>query len=342
MYSWFEALGLDLDERVRTANFLYEHEALGLLEEFRSRHRTNSVHRGEVLASTTSADFQVIIGYLDWWSGVQLSRRTGEMARHYHLKRDHFLKRMKALRPRGKGGQGRSLSPGLRSRFLEVIRPDSSENPFSHDVRERNYALLLLFFFTGIRRGEALKLRTSDLVLARNNYIQVVRRPDDPEDPRLIEPEVKTNGRLIPLEGFGTAISEDAGLPGVMWRFLKARSASPGAWQSPFLFLSRGGQPMALNSVNALFATLRRAIPEFRESRLTPHTLRHTYTECLMDFFDARGIGDEDAKRYLNYLNGWSKTSDTGNRYADRRIEAMAQSVCREMQKKFLSIVESE
>jgi len=84
--------------------------------------------------------------------------------------------------------------------LLTSLHPDSDNNPWpkSEIYRVRNFLVILLLFDLGIRRGELLGIKLSDIDF-RKNRVQIIHRPNDPDDPRLIEPLIKTNERSLPV-----------------------------------------------------------------------------------------------------------------------------------------------
>jgi integrase len=83
-------------------------------------------------------------------------------------------------------------------RLRAVVEPDHPENPFEPKVRFRNYLIIRLLLDLGIRRGELLGIRVEDCRLGSNGTVTVHRRPDDPDDPRKVQPSSKTEARLLP------------------------------------------------------------------------------------------------------------------------------------------------
>ncbi|WP_374762262.1 tyrosine-type recombinase/integrase [Massilia scottii] len=77
--------------------------------------------------------------------------------------------------------------------------PTSPDNPWHGNfARERNFLLIQWLEALGIRRGELLGIRISDIDF-RNNTVQILRRADDPSDPRRYQPNAKTLDRVLPL-----------------------------------------------------------------------------------------------------------------------------------------------
>jgi len=87
----------------------------------------------------------------------------------------------------------------LFEQLLAAVDPSHSANPWTRNrVRARNGLMLKLFYELGVRRGELLALCLEDFN-ARESRLSIVRRPDNPKDPRRRQPVVKTEERVLQL-----------------------------------------------------------------------------------------------------------------------------------------------
>ncbi|MBY3755530.1 tyrosine-type recombinase/integrase [Azospirillum formosense] len=242
----------------------------------------------------------------------------------------------------GKLAKKYGLPPELRARFLEIVHPDCSENPFDPAHRYRNYALLLMYYELGLRRAEALVLKTGDLRFSGNQpSLHVHRRADDPDDPRPDEPLVKTAGRLLPVgQNLRQAVET--------WliRHRADRTRYPGAKKTPYVFVAENGRPMALRTVNDLFIRIRDRFPEFPRN-LSPHMLRHDWNDRFSDLCDAERqaqttspVAPDDRLTHAkemalrNYLMGWKKHSERAATYTNRTTEVQAASLMLRLQER--------
>jgi integrase len=243
--------------------------------------------------------------------GVQAKLQSMEVAfRHLKLKTKVDKKKVEGL------------SRSSQNRLLEVCHPDYSENPWHKNVRTRNYLILLLFLSFGIRRGELLKLYVSDcLTQGTAPELRIQRRPDDFFDPRRIEPNVKTESRILPLNSMLAQLIDS-------YISIERRKVHR-ARKHPFLFISRKGDPIALQTINALLAQIGLKHPEFEG--LHPHILRHTANTRLREKARERGQAHSDFEKNLKYINGW-KTNNTGT-YTQLDIKNEALNLIREHQK---------
>lgn len=174
-------------------------------------------------------------------------------------------------------------------------------------VARRNWALVRLLVTTGLRQGEARQLKATDVDTAVNE-LRVERRHDDPEDPRVREPNAKTYDRIIP---FGNDMAED----------LEDYILGPGSDAaekrgSPFLFLSHDnrthGSPISERTVGRVVRALGKHLGI---ADLTPHHLRHGWIQNLADWAINAGLEAAEFERFANNLGGWSYLSKMAAEY---------------------------
>lgn len=92
----------------------------------------------------------------------------------------------------------RSLTDTQLQIVRTLIRPGAAENPFPERLQLRNWLMIELLLETGIRRGELLKLYTTDINQgSQHAYVTINDREHDPADPRAEEPALKTHGRTV-------------------------------------------------------------------------------------------------------------------------------------------------
>ncbi|WP_162003365.1 tyrosine-type recombinase/integrase [Microvirga tunisiensis] len=214
--------------------------------------------------------------------------------------------------------------------FLEAIRPGSPLNPFQKKHQPRNYALLLLYYVTSIRRAEGMKIKGEHLIGLGSDKpsLVIVRDPDDPADPRGVEPRIKTLPREVPLSReLATALLE--------WvvRHRTDPNRYPGAKRTPYVFVSRTGKPIGARTINDMFELLRKRVPGLPDD-FTTHLLRHTGNDRFSAAADAQGLKEAEEKQARNYIMGWTKNSNQGDRYTRRHTRRRAQALMTRMQQK--------
>jgi integrase len=221
--------------------------------------------------------------------------------------------------------QREGLEPEVVSQILKVINPQSPDNPWTDEHSKfRNELIILWLLNFGLRRGELLNIRISDLDF-RGSTAAVVRRADDLSDPRTNQPKVKTRGREIPFT------------PGLLDMtnayIMNHRSVIRGARKHDFLFVaSDSGFPLSIPSLNKIFTVLKKKFPDVA-NQLFPHILRHTWNDNFSEKMDKNRVGEEEEKKSRSYMMGWSETSGTAATYTRRHIRKKAQAASLELQK---------
>lgn len=286
----------------------------------------------EVTGHTAANRIRVIRDYIDWLVRYHMARyRSGVVAgerlwNEWTSCKDALDARLPRHKGRNTIGQREGLQPEVAERLLNVTSPTSPENPWKGEgTCIRNALLVRWFYELGLRRGEVLNVKIPDINF-HSEELTVVRRADDPEDPRKDQPLVKTRDRKIPLS---------PGLCKLTHEYITStRRATEGARRHPFLFIAMGtGAPLSLSAVNAIFAELRNAFNgEF--DAVTPHVLRHTWNDRFSDVMDKLKVSEAEEERMRSFLMGWVPTSNTSVNYTRRHIRLKAQQVSLAMQTK--------
>lgn len=284
----------------------------------------------EVAGHTAANRIRVIRDYLGWLVRYHMARYQAGTFEGAMLW-DEWTRCKEALNarvPRHKGrnsiGQREGLLPKVLEKLLNVTFPDSPENPWlGEGTRIRNYLIVRWLCDLGLRRGELLNLKISDINFQSEN-VTIARRSDDPEDPRRGQPRVKTRDRKIPLSSGLCRLTHDY--------ITKARRNIEGARRHPFLFVAMGtGAPLSLSAVNDVFAELRKAFPREFDT-LTPHVLRHTWNDRFSKTMDDTNLSEVEEERMRSFLMGWSPTSKTAVNYTRRHVRIKAQQASLAMQ----------
>jgi len=201
-----------------------------------------------------------------------------------------------------------ALSAEALSTLLEICRPGSEGNPWKASCQQRNYLIVLMMATLGVRRGELLKLRIGDCLLSRRvPMVQIRRAPNDPDDPRRDEPQVKTESRALPCDMSLARLLDDY--------ICYGRRQIAGSNRTPFLFLGRSGKPMSLGRVNGIFDQIGAVHAQFRD--LHPHTLRTTCATLFRAQGVARGLEEERLDKNMMYFFGWRSPTSILSYVAD-------------------------
>ena len=339
-FEWAGERSIDVERRFGSGE-LFNQEEMESLAAALGRSKRKSVTIGNkevpanVLGDTQANRVDSVFDYIHWRvTGVAQAMKLEDPRLPLVNKRlEQIEKQLKLLKRKG-GGQVRlGLTDEQQIRLFEIVRPDSSDNPFREETRYRNFMLFLLFFELGIRRAEALVLKANHLILQRNPRIIIDPNPDDPDDLRKNQPLVKTAGRTLPISSvlantFYTYITEH-------------RALVPGAKNSPYIVLdSRDGRPLSLASVYDMFVVIRKRFPKSFPSNFSTHILRHTWNDQFMAAAQESGMKSALAKQINNYVMGWSKTSQQSTNYSQREIERQASQLLIKMQGRLSGIIQ--
>jgi integrase len=195
-------------------------------------------------------------------------------------------------------------------------------------AQKRNYLIILWLLRLGLRRGELLGLRVSDIDFVRGR-VTILRRADDIDDPRTLQPNAKTLPRQLELDRELIELTEDY--------VLSDRLAFARARRHDFLFVASGtGLPLSLPSITKLFRVLS-AQPAMQATPLCAHLLRHTWNERFSEIVDLKGVPEETEKRVRSYLMGWSDISKSAAWYTRRHVKKKAASISVAMQEHALA-----
>jgi integrase len=240
----------------------------------------------------------------------------------------HFADSLAARRVKTTERRREGLSERTAMRLLAAILPSVDHSSgtacvFGHDVRHRNFALMLLLASTGLRMGEALGLKLCDLTLdGAELRVSVVRRPDDPDEERRVPPQTKTQERTLPLPTIAAVAILD---------WIDVHRTDSGrfgdATGNHFLFLARlpkgnekrRADALSLGGADKIFRTLRERLGSSVE-HLTAHRLRHTWMDHVWSSLRAAGPQDPFVLDVINYAGGWRAGSRQAQAYARRAV----------------------
>ncbi|MFV7462968.1 tyrosine-type recombinase/integrase [Pseudomonas shirazica] len=282
--------------------------------------------------TTVAIRILYIARYLDWIATNHLLKIGGGHPQFSNLDklRERTLTSIKARIPSVKRFSEVTPREGLTEQMLsllqQVIAPKAEQNPWSHEyVRQRNYLMIRWLLSLGIRRGELLGVKISDINF-QTNEVLIARRADDPADPRLRQPNAKTTGRLLALD------TELAELTRVY--VMSLRRNVNGARKHEYIWVAgRSGKPLSLAGLNKVFVTLRAHCSEL-PGNLCPHILRHTWNNIFSDEIDRTDLSPTVEQKLRSRLMGWSETSGMANVYNQRHIKKKATTVSLQMQKR--------
>lgn len=275
--------------------------------------KASSKERMPVDVATRAKRLRYIAGYLEFLADYVKATLPKSLAQELTTESQAglraFCAEIPSVRRTTKVGARIGLSVEEQDRLLEVVHPDSPNNPWQRDfVRRRNWVIVVLLLATGMRRGELLGLQIKDLD-AQAPKLEILRRADKEEDPRRNQPNTKTGERRVELT---------ASIMRTLWQHInKDRHAIQAARKYPQIFVSDEGVPLSLSSIDRIFKQLREACPGL-PVRLTSHVMRHTWNERFSEQADSMGLSPEEEQKARNEQQGWSDNSQIGATYTRR------------------------
>jgi integrase len=231
----------------------------------------------------------------------------------------------------------KGLTSQERTRLLEIMHPDSAENPFSDEaIRLRNYIILLLGLDMGLRRSEMLLIKTSDIHW-HSRQLAVVNLEDESLDPRTMAPQFKTHERMLVMaDDLYDALTEYES----KYRHRKPRNGASQARRHPFLLVAHKrneGGPLTIKAVDGVLSKVREIAPELAHVHL--HILRHDAVYTMLESMreELATLTPEDrttqVQKTLTWMFGWSPESNMPGLYgakfwkeeADKAIQKRAE-----------------
>ncbi|HFG1810876.1 TPA: tyrosine-type recombinase/integrase [Vibrio cholerae] len=336
LYRWLDKSNCDLSTKLMAQNSFNEAELRGgLVEALRIDQANGRIN--VVAPNTFNQRLTTIRQFISWCMDVLISQLPLSSLDYERLReRKLFFLKMLDGSFMSATPMKKSLRKGLNELevdfLLAVLHPDA-EQGFGRDpaVKFRNYVSVGLMLFCGLRPGELLSLRVEDVQVGAISAIQVERRPSDPLDVRRPRPQIKRNGRLIPIESrqFAFALNEYI----VTWREVLE---SKNNYESDYLILSDEGAPLSQSSITQFFQLLRTQYVDRLPENLTAKSLRHTFSSRLERVLRASGVDEQRRREALAFLRGDSSL-DSQDIYIAQEVEEQAVKSLRRYQADMMS-----
>lgn len=293
------------------------------LEKFRTNNSKKQIRT--VSSDTTGNRIRVIRDFLVWRANLHMTKLQEEVLTFKMLKesRDLLKSSMTSRIPNSSGDSPINAPMGLSeeetSLLFEAVNRHSPANPWKNEfTKVRNELMILWLYSFGPRKGELLSLKISDIDF-RSETFDFIRRADDPDDPRLRQPVLKTRERRIAIPKKILRLTHDY--------IINHRVHLPQAKKHEFLFVaSKTGAPMSLDTVNKIFSKLKKTYPDAFE-KLSPHILRHSWNDNFSAQMEGKNISEEKEKKLRSYLMGWEETSNSATTYTKRYTQKEANDV---------------
>ncbi len=335
LYTWaWAAFGKDLDELLTTEQFS---EVIDRLEQLAFWLRTGRVTE-KVIARIGRAEGirdwlhpKTFNGYLQTielfliWAAERYSKNAvpKEFRQSILEIKTRIKSNFEALYLGGASvSDPKGLEPDEINTVVLMLHPSSNDNPFRKNARVRNWLIFRLFWESGPRRGELLKLKTTDLYEDGDKHYVVFRRlPDDPSESRANPPAQKTLPRTVSIS---KALFLD------LEKYIQGdrrpiRNGKRSVLGHQYLFTSERGLPLSISALNYGFAVMRKVAFKNKDTRFHPHLLRNTFCNNYLDWrVERTQVELERALDELRQLCGWRLGSDMPLRYGSKWISFQA------------------
>lgn len=293
-----------------------------------------------VSADTASLRLLYIALYLEYLRDrqVALLHPASDIYRQLGASADAAIRHLRAhiptVRHRNTVHEREGLSEEAKRRLLEVIKPESADNPWKPGhVRIRNRLIVRWEYELGIRRGEAAGIMIADIDF-RRNLVLVARHADNADEPRRREPNTKTLDRLVPIEPELARLTRE-------YIFGERRELVDARRDHKFLFVANGkGDPLSVSGFDKIFQALRQRCPDL-PTDLSQQVLRHTWNDEFSELMDRSGESDENEKKFRSTLMGWNPTSGTAAIYTRRITRRQAHEASLRLQAQHLPVSRS-
>ena len=353
LYSWAFALDININVRFKSEEMLTLKEIDSLvyasrleyrsmLEQYSPHVNPNSKSISNFKPAIKSIDYMTqskrlnnIAIYLEWLTS-ELSKNISRSNKIFktlelRIKNVASIIRLKSPKRIGKSTSRKintkKINDEQRKRLIAVIEPNHPDNPWKNEfVKLRNQLYIVMLYALGIRRGESLKLKAKDFRRSNSRpVIEIRRRPDDLFDSRTLEPNVKTNERPLRI---GRAL-----FPLLCMYIDRYWNRLTKAKKHGYLFVSRNGNPLSLDSANKVFQTLSKidGLPD----NLTPHLLRHDWNYRFSINGMKRGYTMEDLREPRRLAMGWTECSRMPEHYDHIFIQERTDAILMSMQSEY-------
>lgn len=325
LFKWLESENIDLMQRIRSSQrFSEAHIVGGMVETLaRDQETRRNIRKIGISPHTFNQRLTTVRQFLSWCFDIEM----GIMPRSeyaYEQIRDHKNMVCTWLNNAFKSSPptNRSISKGLNQQEISFLMAclDPLLNDIGRDraVLFRNYISTMIMLSYGLRPGELLSLHVEDIEIGAISSVRVERREPNSNDNRRPRPQIKRNGRILPIENTKFAHQIDEYI--MYWRDVLAKNSNK---DSDFLILSDEGDPLSQSTLTQLYQRLRRRFPEHLPRHLTAKTLRHTFSSRMEKSLRQAGVDEDRRRQVLAYQRGDSslKSQDI---YIQQEIDEQA------------------
>jgi integrase len=335
LYLWLENENIDLESRISNKLFFNEAEIKGGLVEFlrRDHEKRQKVKKLVVTPNTFNQRLTTVRQFLAWYFDVVIGS-VPYSSNHYEQLIENrqrlldfletsFINAPPTNKSQKKGLEGREID------FLLTVLNPENKQAYGRDpaVRYRNYIFTMIMLYYGLRPGELLSLRVEDVEIGAISSIRVERRSPDLLDTRKPRPQIKRNGRVLPIDDPVFAKNLDIYI--TEWRDLLEDKSDK---ESDYLILSDDGEPLSQSSITQFFQLLRKKYSNDLPSHLTSKALRHSFSSQMERTLRNSGMEEDKRKQALAYLRGDSSLTSQ-DVYIAQEVEEQAKIALQKYQR---------
>ena len=337
-YKWLEKQGMDLDVCINSRRGFTEAEIKGSLIEFlRQDHESRrNVKKLVVTPNTFNQRLLTVRQYLVWVYDIAIcslpkssedyASIVDDKSRLLELIESSFIQAPAGNRLARKGLKNTEVDCLIR-----ILDPKNRQGFGKFQaVKYRNYIMTMIMLYYGLRPGELLSLRVQDIEIGAISCIRVVRRAPDIKDERKPRPQIKRNGRVLPIEDSVFAKVLDQYI--LHWRELLEEKSDV---ETDYLILSDEGEPLSQSSITQFYQLLRKRYPRELPKNLTAKSLRHTFSSEMEKVLRRSGMDEDKRKQALAYLRGDSSLSSQ-DVYIAQEVEESAKSALQSYQRNLI------
>lgn len=322
LIQWLDAMGIDLEARIRSDRMLTEAQLRGgLIENLRHSLLVPTKNQGRstvVSISAKNPQFKVPVSdetfnqrlltvkkYLTWRFELELGALSSvdRLYKQIEKHKDRVEKILDAafIKQLRSGGNKKHLNDDEMRTFKECVY---YRNPNAYGVNEnvkfRNYICAMIMLRYGLRPGEVLSLRVEDIVISSISELRVVRRSVDQADTRRPRPQIKRLGRHLIFDEQNFVREVDHYINVCREEMMEAGDAR----EHNYLIISDVGEPLHLNSLGQYFRIIRGRFSGLLPENLTAKMLRHTFSSQLERRLAAEGRDEDQRRQALAYWRG--------------------------------------
>lgn len=332
-YEWLQKNNINLEMKLLAkASFNSAQITSSLIEYL----RVNRENGNTVAPSTFNLRLMTVRKYLLWFINNLLVRLPYSSAKYKVLSDrktmlDEWLSASFISAPPSNKHLKKGLSEDETSFLIKILDPTSSNSyGVSEAVKSRNFIAVGLMLYCGLRPGEVLSLRVSDIIFGAISSVHVIRREPDLNDTRKPRPSVKRNGRLLPIGNANLVRNLNEYI--VNWREVLEDHSDI---ESDYLILNDAGTPLSQASITQLFHILRKRYCDFLPENLSAKSLRHTFSSRMERELRQGGMSEDKRRQALALLRGDSSL-ESQNVYIAQEVDENAREAMSNYQKNLI------